>query len=91
MSARPSVARPLPLLYSVTTASRLLGLSRRVVSRMIAQRELPSVQLGKTYVPRLELEKYLQSLPTISSAEAIANLGRRITAMGRRAERIEVE
>jgi excisionase family DNA binding protein len=85
-------APPLPMLYTITQAARVLGFSDKQTWRMVAARELPSIRLGgKDYVPRLALESMLQQVPSVSAAEAIANLAKKAVASGYRAERVEID
>lgn len=94
---RPRAPHPAPppaLLYTFPQTARLLfdPPSAKKVRRMVAARELPSITLGgKTYIPRRELEVFLQSLPTVTAAEAITNLGQRAIIAGLRAERVLVD
>lgn len=93
MSRRPtSESPPLPLLYSVPRAARLIGFSERTVWRMVAAEEIPSVRIGgsKVYIPRLALEQWLSSLPGVSASQALDNCAKRGLIEGMRPERIDV-
>lgn len=85
-------ARPDPLLLRPSTVARLLSLSPKVIRRMCAAGEIPTRRLGgRTMVPRVEFESWLQQLPGTSASEALRNLAQRALIAGLRAERVEVE
>ena len=65
------------LLLDVTAASRLLGMSERSLRAWIAKGKVPFRKLGRRVVFRAaDLEKWIETLPGLSCAEAKANAKR---------------
>jgi excisionase family DNA binding protein len=88
----PRAAKPEPLLLKPSTVATMLSVSPKVVRRMLAAGELPSMRLGgKLFVPRAAFESFLQQLPGVSTAEALRNLGKRALVAGIRPEMVEVD
>jgi excisionase family DNA binding protein len=58
-------------IYNVSQAARELGQSRKTVDRLIAAGLLPARRLGGTVVVlKVDLERFLHELPTLTSVDA---------------------
>jgi excisionase family DNA binding protein len=61
----------LPILVSVETAARLLGLSRAMAYELAARGELPTVRFGRSVrIHRRELERWVDRAAQVPTAAA---------------------